>query len=135
MKVTIRGKQRTGKTSLAQAIADTLQTYLRIPVSIDGVPNNVQPGYIVPEWPLVTEPVEIITRNDTDRPTSTPTERARSYVREACGALHDLVRDIHGREDLSHEIEALEFDAKALACRLERALSHRKWLADRGLPH
>lgn len=134
MRVTIRGKQRTGKTSLAQAIADTLQTYLRIPVSIDGVPN-VPKFASPPEWPEVTEPVQIVTRNDTDRPVDSPTDRARSYVREACASLHDLVRDVKGRDDLRYEIEALELEAKALACRLERALSHRKWLADRGLPH
>lgn len=136
MRVTIRGKQRTGKTSLAQAIADTLQTYLRIPVSIDGVPNNVVPGRTIPEWPEVTEPVEIITRNDTDRPVQTVEDRARAYVREACAALHDLKNDVSSRrDDLKFEIEALELEAKALACRMERALSHRRWLAERGMPH
>jgi molybdopterin-biosynthesis enzyme MoeA-like protein len=102
-------------------------------VKVDGVTDttSLMGQAVMPDVEGVT--VAIFTGPPKERDKSTLEAAAKSCAEELNAALHDLANSC-GRDDIAFEARALEHEAKALYNRIMRLQSHRRWLADRGLP-
>lgn len=121
----------------ALADAKKLSRYFRrngARVKVDGVPDQGCLGSGLDTAPNVEGvKVSIFTGPPKERDKSTLEAAAKSCAEELNAALFDLANSC-GRDDIAFEARALEHEAKALYNRIMRLQSHRRWLADRGLP-